>query len=97
MLTGDKLDEAVKCVGDVPLAPTLDDPTYDEYVANLETMVNGFYDCLLLQDITNVVVDGFCGPGTADDNKVSLKCADDLCCGAGLAKKAGIETTVYSC
>lgn len=68
MLTGDELDEAVECVGKVPLAEKLDDPTYLEYVANLETIVNGFYDCLLLQDITDVKVDGYCGPGTAENN-----------------------------
>jgi len=97
MLPEAKLAEALECVSKVPQPEALEDPTYDAHVASLEPVVNGFYSCLLAQDITDVVEDGFCGPGTADGNQVSLVCAEGLCCGEGIAKGAGPETAVHAC
>jgi len=43
----DELKDALKCVSEVPPPKDLEEPTYEEYVANLEGVVNGFYSCLL--------------------------------------------------
>lgn len=64
----------------------------------MEGVVNGFFSCLMEdQYLTNVVEYGFCGPGTADNNQISLVCAETLCCGKGMMDNAGDETAVYSC
>jgi hypothetical protein len=101
MLKGDKLTEALQCISEVPKSKELVDPTYEEHVENLEGVVNGFYKCLLEQYITDVVEDGYCGPGTyrseSTDVDITLVCAKSLCCGKGTMDGAGPEAAVYSC
>lgn len=68
MLTGETLTNALNCISRVPQSENFDDPTYEEYVDNMEGVVNGFYSCLLEEYMSGVVEDGFCGPGSADNN-----------------------------
>lgn len=61
------LAKALTCIGALEQPAELTDPTYEEHVANLEKTVNGFYKCLIDQQVTTVPKDGFCGPGSSEE------------------------------
>jgi hypothetical protein len=91
------LNNALACIAKVDPPKTLTDPTYEEHYTNLEKTANGFFSCLIAETIETVPENGFCGPGTAEDNQVRLTCAEGLCCGRGIFEDSPEETAVYSC